>query len=130
MDWGVFVIWWVLVILGSLAARMAYYRWEAWLAWAAVAGLGWVVFWYTLGVTGGATLVVGASSLAGFLGPELWFVFRAWVRQLGHISVVWLAAAAVVATMLYYPDLLGPAATLLIMIFGLYIMIKGFRPRT
>lgn len=123
-------IWMALVFLGALAVRMAHSHWQSWAAWLGTAALGWLALWYILQGAAGATLAVAGVSLAGFLGPELWFVFRSWVRQLAHLSAVWIATAAVVVAMLYYPELLGPAATLLIMIFGLYIMIRGFRART
>lgn len=111
-----------LVVASALAVRMVYSRhWISWLTWLVVFGLAGIVFWQTGNQPQVAVLIALVASAFGFLLPELWQSFRGWLARPRNFG--WLIVLGLVVYMFYHPELVGAVGTLIIILFGIWVMI-------
>lgn len=110
----------------ALGTRLMYQYWQSWFWWVITCILCFLSLWiggnyYQAGQA--IRLIVGASFL-GFVAPDLWEAFRAFLRQPRIAG--WIITGAGVVYVLYQPKLLGSIMAIFIIILGFSIIIRPF----
>ncbi|MDP3954415.1 MAG: hypothetical protein Q8Q06_03285 [bacterium] len=112
---------------GALLARLACRHWQVWPVWLGFSALGASAIMAAGHPAGPSLFFTAGASGAGFIAPELWCSFRAWVRR--ERSYAWLMIfIAGIVTLAFLPQLLVQLAGIVAMLYGIKVMFTGLKP--
>lgn len=115
----------VLPLIGGLVANLHSADYRAWLSWAFVSGVSWIMVLQIGLIPEQAVILVGIASILGFALPD---IFRSTGCLLRRLSVPLMIVAGIWVAAVYTPGVLAYILCFALMVYGFYrVLVRSWR---